>query len=46
MLAVGKLGAKDRYMPVKLRPKMSSFGGRRSFGVVVFVIDSFVGSMS
>ena len=29
--------------PVKLRPKMSSSGGRIFFGVVVFVIESWEG---
>jgi hypothetical protein len=33
-------------LPEKLRPKISSSGGSRSFGVVVVVILSFVGSIS
>ena len=32
--------------PEKFRPNISSSGGSKSFGVVVLVILSFVGSMS
>lgn len=34
----------EHYVPVKLRPKMSSSAGSSALGVVVFVIVSFDGS--
>lgn len=33
-------------LPEKLRPKTRSSAGSKSFGVVVLVIESFVGSIS
>jgi hypothetical protein len=36
----------EKLSPEKLRPKISSSGGSRSFGVVVVVMLSLVGSIS